>query len=112
MSRKESIENQIYAALASIDHLVKAEPAPFFYTRVAAKWSRTEKSIWERASRVITRPVIAGFVIATIILVNAFAIILHGAKDNNRLMPDQAEIAVADEYSRNTNFYYIDNVQP
>ncbi|MBA4166052.1 MAG: hypothetical protein H0X41_00640 [Chitinophagaceae bacterium] len=111
MIRKQQIEKEIEAAIASLDHLAPASPAPFFYTRLSARMMKEEKNVWGRVSRTITRPVIAGLSVALIIAVNIFAVLHHTPKTSAGV-PDQAEIAVADEYNRSTSLYNIDNVQP
>jgi hypothetical protein len=111
MTRKHQIEKEIEAAFGSLDRLAPASPAPFFYTRLTARMMKEEKNIWGRLSRTVTRPAIAGFSVALIIAVNVFAVMRHAPKSSTGL-PDQAEIAVADEYNRTTSLYDIDNVQP
>lgn len=111
MTRKLEIEKEIEAALHSLDDLAPAEPAPFFYTRLSARMLREQKSVWGRLSRTITRPAIAGVSVALILVINVFAI-FHHIPYSADPVPDQAELAVADEYNRTTSLYDIDNVQP
>ena len=111
MTREQQIEKEVGEAMRSLDQLSPASPTPFFYTRLRARMMREEKNVWGRLSRVITRPAIAGLSVACIILANIFVILHHSAKPFSG-RPEQNEIAVADEYNRNTNFYNIDNAQP
>ena len=111
MTRKQQIEKEVETALGSLDHVTPASPAPFFYTRLMARMVREEESFWGKISRTITRPAVAGLSVAVIILINIF-VILHHVPKSTSYGPDQAEIAVADEYNRTTSLYNIDNVQP
>ena len=111
MTRKLRIEKEIEAAMSSLDHLTPAEPLPFFYTRLSARMTKEEKNVWGRLSRTVTRPAIAGLSVTFILVINIF-VILHHLSGMASSMPDQAEIAVADEYNRTTTLYNIDNVQP
>jgi len=109
MTREKQIEDNIEAAMGCLDHLSPAMPEPFFYTRLSARMIKEEKNIWERLSRTITRPAIAGFSVILIIVANIFVVLYHTVKAS---VPDQAEIAMADEYSRTAFVYNLDNVQP
>lgn len=110
MTSKQRLEADIEATMNSLDNLVPATPALFFYTRLSARLDRREQGFWARCGRLITRPVVAALGIVFVVTVNV-ATVLH-----NRALasaaPDQAEIAVADEYNRTTSLYNIDNVQP
>jgi Fe2+ transport system protein B len=112
MTSKSQIENQIEAALNSLKNITRAEPAPFFNTRVTARMMSEDRSVWSRMSRVVTSPAIAILSLVLIIFVNVFAVVMHASQPEQSIMPDQAEMAVAEEYNRTANFYYIDNVQP
>lgn len=111
MTRKQRIESEIEAAFKSVDHLVPASPAPFFYTRVSARLMKEETNVWGRASRLITRPAIAALSVVLIITVNVFAVIHHNKPATANLTAEQAELAMADEYN-SASLYTIDNLQP
>lgn len=111
MTRKQQIERQIEAAMSSIDGLKRAEPEPYFYTRLSVRMTSEETSFWGRMSRMITRPAIASLSVAVILSANIFVVLHHFSTASQRT-EQQAEMAVADEYNRATTLYNIDNVQP
>ena len=94
----------------SLDGLKRAEPEPFFYTRLSARLMKEEKNFWGRMSRVITRPAIAGLSMVFILSINIFVVLHHFSLVSH--LPEQMEMAVADEYNSTTTLYNIDNVQP
>ena len=52
-----------------------------------ARMMNEEKNFWGRASRTITRPAVAVFSVAIIILVNIFAILHHTPSSSNHAGP-------------------------
>lgn len=97
--------------MKSLDHVVPASPAPFFYTRLTARMMKEEKSVWGRLSRLVTRPAVAALSVAVIITVNVFAVIHHNSSRPIVITADQTELAMADEYN-SASLYNIDNLQP
>lgn len=64
MKTRPDIDKKVDDALSSLDGIQRAEPAPFFYTRVIGRLQRKE-SVWEKTGSFIARPavVIAGLVL-------------------------------------------------
>lgn len=84
---------EIIDSLAGIQ---RAEPAPFFYTRVHAKLLRNQTGPVSSAFRLITRPAFVMAVVMLIVLVNGY--IMY----NRSTLQQQDEIGqtIAAEYGR------------
>lgn len=109
MQNKTDIQNKIDAALKSIDKLQRAEPGPFFYTRLMANLSGQKQSTWEKLSSFISRPAIAFISLSLIILLNLFAAYSH----LNIPAPEQQELTTTEEYTQvATNFDDFENIKP
>lgn len=80
----------------SLDGLERAEPSPFFYTRVQARLVEKQSSPYTTAFRLITRPAFVMAVVMLIIVVNGY--IMY----NRSELQQQDEIGqtIAAEYGR------------
>lgn len=93
-------EQKIESILNSLDGLEKANPRPFFFTRLEARMQEEVKgSFVEKILGFLIRPSVAIAAVVLIVVVNAFVIIsttLHSedqATEGNKI-----EIATVDQY--------------
>ena len=71
----EKFENNIDAALSSLDGLVKAEPQPYLLTRINARMSRTSSdTIWAQIAFYLKKPLVAGVAILLLSFTNFIVI--------------------------------------
>lgn len=108
MKTRQDIDQKVEQTLESLDGIQRAEPNPFFYTRVIGRLQRNEQSVWEKAGSFISRPlvVIAGLVL--ILAVN-IAIVLTQNSTSATSLPVAAEQQSTDnEYilASSSSFYY------
>ena len=110
MSTNTDISRRIEEALDSVADIRRAEPKPFFFTRVMARLAREEKSVWEIICRVVTRPAVALSSITLVLLLN-FLVLFSESSDAE---PEIAEMAMVDEYRMSNSLagYDIENIQP
>jgi hypothetical protein len=75
MYMKPDLEKRIDETLNSLDGIQRAEPQPFFYTRLIGRLQGEQKNVWEKMGSFLSRPVvvIAGLVI--ILVMNAFILL-------------------------------------
>jgi hypothetical protein len=104
MNNKRDIDINVEAAMNSLDGMQSATPGAFFFTRVQARLSRKEKSIWEKVSSFMARPVVAITVILAVIITNAAVIIQQ--KDNTPSLVEQSEQSVYDDFNLAANTFY------
>jgi hypothetical protein len=109
MNTNDHIERKVEETLASLDGIRRAEPAPFFYTRLMARVERGEDTGMGHFISLISRP---SFVIAAAVLfliLNGYILMgfLNGRKD---LRSDDMSQSLAVEYSSAQNSAsYFDN---
>lgn len=94
--------------LDSVNNIERVAPKPFFYTRLEARLLRDERNIWEKMSRVITRPAIAALALSLVLLVNVFVIVQEVSVSDPS--PDLSELASSEELR--SSFYDMENIQP
>ena len=71
----DKFEDKINAALKSIDGIAKASPQPFLLTRINAGLNNSvEETVWSRIAFYLKKPVVAGFAILLLVLVNMLVI--------------------------------------
>lgn len=99
-NRNEGIEQ----ILNSLDGMQRAQPAPFFYTRLHARLTRTEKNIWEKITYFVSRPVIAFSMVSLVILIN-LAVLLNQSGGSSS-STDQTYQSVYEDYTVASNDFY------
>ena len=101
--KKNEMEKKIDQVLSSLDHVRRAGPGPFFYTRVEARLNRKDRTVWEQISAFIAQPVVALTVICLIISTNALVIF---QRENSTVMTEQNGILPSDESDMDTIAFY------
>lgn len=109
MNKMTDIQKKVDEAMDSILHIGKAEPNPFFFTRLQARIRRVEGSSWEQMSRLITRPAFAVLAVSAVLILNLFVALNETSLPGTK--PDLSEVATVDDLGANA-FYAIENVQP
>ena len=113
MSEQSDISKKVKDALESLDGIQRAEPAPFFFTRLQGRLQRQEKNIWETAGSFIARPVIVIASLLFVVCINAYILF---EKNNATIDPPVAsQITLpVEEYvltAANSNYDY-ENIEP
>lgn len=111
MSRQPDIGKRINDALESLEGIQRAEPAPWFFTRVKARLEREKHNIWETTGSYMARPVIAIAGLVFILCINAFILF---QKDTTEPTPyavqnTEEEIMLT---AANTTSYDYENIEP
>ncbi len=91
----------------SLSGIRRAEPSPYFYTRLQAQFATTDISLWGTIISKITRPVFAFVAILIIILLNSFVIFSAGVEEKS----ESVEV-LAEEYRMNVSLHDVENVLP
>ena len=110
MHNMTEIQKKVEEAMESLADIKRASPDPFLFTRLQARISREDSSIWERMTRLVSRPAIA-FMTVSLVLILDVAVAVNENSAPLTTQQDLAEIATADDLGTNA-FYDIENVQP
>jgi hypothetical protein len=112
--KKNNIEDQINRAMMSLDHIRRAEPAPFLLTRIQAAMQNPAPVInrWTLIAGFISRPVVAFSGLLLLILLNVGIIVQH-----KKYLPLSASDSIntdnRDEYAiQIPGIYEIENLEP
>jgi hypothetical protein len=82
MAKKRLSDSQVEEILDSLTGIGKAEPRPFFYTRLQARMSaETDSSAWGRAVALISRPAVALAMLVVFLLVNGYILFNRVERD-------------------------------
>ena len=71
MNKHSDINKRVDEALNSLDGLHRAEPQPFFYTRLIGRLQRDVKTPWEAIGSFLARPVVVVSGLCVILVFNA-----------------------------------------
>ncbi|MFI5130887.1 MAG: hypothetical protein ACHQFX_12875 [Chitinophagales bacterium] len=108
MDKRPDIVKKAEKALESLDGIKKAEPQPFFYTRLIGLLQRDEKTWWETAGSFLARPVTVAICLGFILFFNAVILFRQDTDNDISLAGSQTEIATENEYvlASNSSFDY------
>jgi hypothetical protein len=82
MAQKRLTDRQVDEILDSLSGMEKAEPRPFFYTRLQARMSaETDMSAWGRAVALVSRPAVALGMLVVFLLVNGYILFNRVERD-------------------------------
>jgi len=115
MNTEKKIEKLVENALNSLNQIERAEPTPFFYTRLRAKMEKEQKNIWERLAAILARPVVATSTLLLILAFNAF--FLFQNNDGTQTISGQSTFAQGNNSAEDyftiaaTSFDY-ENLEP
>ena len=111
MNKRPDIGKKVEKTLESLDGMKRAEPQPFFYTRLIARLEREPKNIWELAGSILARPAVA---IVGLCMILAFNIVILVQKEETTSNPTYVDAVQDDENifaSTNTTYDY-ENLEP
>lgn len=75
MNNESRVNKAVEETLNSLEGIQRAEPRPFFYTRLAARMQPQPAGAWERTARFLSRPAIAMACIFLVLLANGLALL-------------------------------------
>ena len=103
--------NKADKTLQSLDGIQKAEPQPYFFTRVRARLERDQKNVWETATSFLARPVVAFAGLCLILALNVFMLVGKDTSSGNG--PDISNVQEDDNIFAATNTSYdYENLEP
>src|SRR5688500_11519638 len=108
MKTDRSIEERVEKVLDSLEHVKRASPGEFFFTRVQARLQQVQRNTWERISSFLARPAIAAVAIFAVLLGNGFIIYEHSSTNDNPVT--EAQTLVNDDYNMELiSLYEVEN---
>ena len=111
MKDSKHIQVKVEETLSSLNQVQRAGAGPFFYTRLQARLTKTERNIWEKLSILLSRPAVAIVGICLIIFINTLTVI--DIKQASPSLAEQTEPIYDEEYNLAvTSFYDIENLEP
>jgi len=105
MNKNKNIDGLIESALNSADDAKRATPAPFLLTRIHARLSKKQQSIWDKVSVFISRPAFAVPALAIVLSINIAAIFFSGT-NNRSAATEQVSGDTADDLQFNGGSFY------
>jgi hypothetical protein len=112
MNKETHFGKRADKTLESLDGIQRAEPQPFFFTRLKARLEREDKSVWEMIGSLLARPAVAFVGLCIILTLNVFILIQketttapsYVSADNIQAQEDENIFAV--------NTYDYENLEP
>lgn len=112
MEKREKQAGRIDEVMGSLDGIERADPGPYFFTRLSARLVAQPKSLWYAVGSFLSRPAVAVGGIMGILLLN-LALLLHEQKEV-QTVAKFPQPAAENEYitASNSSFDYENLVQP
>ena len=111
MKNKQQIEQEVNKTLDSLAGVQRAAANPYLFTRIKARMQKEDRSFWEQATRVITRPVIAIAAVLLIIVVN-LTVFFQSQEIQTPATSQEGEQLFASEYNLSGTTIYDATVEP
>lgn len=109
MEQKQHIDKLVEETLDSLDGMSRAKANPFLFTRVQQRL-QAGKSVWDRVTSVIARPVVALAMLCLVIVSNVAVLYWQAGPDE---ITDQGQLALTEEYNQTVSSFYEDvNPEP
>lgn len=105
MNNKPNNKNNVEDILNSLDHIQRAEPRPFFYTRLMANWDR-RNSTWEKIASLISRPALAIAVIVLFLFINIVILFGSSPQAGSFAQQDESSVAIENDYGLSVSSLY------
>ncbi|MBL7758911.1 MAG: hypothetical protein JNL59_15990 [Chitinophagaceae bacterium] len=98
MNERHDIEQRIDRAFESLDGLKRAQPAPWFYTRLRARLERDEPvTVWEHIGSFLSRPAVVVAGLCVILVANVTILLKQPAATSAPNTVAQTEAVVESE---------------
>jgi hypothetical protein len=98
MKTRPEVDKLVNEALDSLDGIQRAEPQPFFYTRLMGRLQRDQKTIWETMGSFLSRPVVAFAGLFLILVLNVFIVSQRDSDTNSSLPMIVEELKTDNDY--------------
>jgi hypothetical protein len=108
MNNKQQLEQQVEAALNSLDGVSSAIPKPFLLTRINARLHAKQESIWDKTLYFISRPAIAFAAVCIVIALNVFVVVNNNTADN-AIAEEVQNTNATDDDDMAANILILDN---
>ena len=95
MKTQSHIE-KVNEILESLDGIKRAEPRPYFYTRLTARLQQKEKTLWETIGYYLSKPVLVAICLSFVLVFNAFILFRQDADTESASSAPQAEQLMSD----------------
>ena len=87
----KDIEQRVQEAMDSLEGIQRAEPQPYFYTRLTARLQRDEKTIWETMGSFMARPAVAVAGLCLILVLNVALLLRQDNAGSGKTVPGIAD---------------------
>ena len=118
MKHKVDIEKRVEEVLNSLDGIRRAQPRPWFFSRIQARLGREEaeeKTVWGALGSFLSKPAVAIASLCMIILLNGFLLLNRPTKISSTVIAAQSEQTASDSESyiaSSSSFDFENLVQP
>ncbi len=104
-------EKKVESVLGSLDHTERAAANPYLFTRVKAALDNREKTWWDSAFMLLSRPVAVAALLGIVIMINLFAFYFT-PNNQSRVVNDNDDTYLSEEYAVTTTpIYEFENLE-
>jgi hypothetical protein len=98
MNRQSDIGKKADKTLESLEGIQRAEPRPYFYTRLIGRLQQNERTLWETMGSFLAKPAVVAICLCFVLIFNIFILFRQGSDKSSSLTISQTELITDNEY--------------
>lgn len=110
MKNNKNMEQEIEAALNSLNNVERASPAAYLLTRIQARLNNPVKNTWENIAGFISRPAVMVAGICFLVIIN-ISVLFYKNYNTSKITTERSFTTAADEEDEYNNLATIDNIE-
>ena len=110
MKQENERERFVERVMGSLDHVERAQPQPWFYTRLQGRLQTEKRTGWERVSQILARPAVAMAGVCLVLLLNVF--LLLRSDDPSSTSVAQGEVVESESLIASSSSFDYENITP
>lgn len=112
MNHENARDAFVDRVLNSLDGMERAQPQPWFYTRLKTRLSKEETTAWEYISRLLSRPVVAVTSLCLVLLMNGYFLLQSNDVVNNNQTAMGEQVIESESLIAASSSFDYENITP
>lgn len=96
MNKQSPIGEKVDEALESLEGIKRAEPRPYFYTRLTGRLQRNDKTLWETMGSFLAKPAVVTVCLCFVLVFNGFILFRQDTNTMSSLPAVQSDQLITD----------------
>lgn len=112
MNQESNRDEFLDRMLNSLDGVERAQPQPWFYTRLLARLKKEETTAWERISRLVSRPAVAITSLCLVLVLNVFFLLRSDNASRSNNVAQGEQVVESESLLASSSSFDYENITP